>query len=134
MGRALKMIQRVWPAFRVSLDGPGGLRLVGIPAFKQGFSLHVISRKEAALLDWRRRQNNILRKPPTLSQHDYFVWSYLQKACTQLELQQLEQRNGGRVARIAPLSDNIFQILPRADTGAVQVLLRTLGFCQSKCT
>ena len=127
MGRALKMIQRVWPAFRVSLDGPGGLRLVGIPALKQGFSLHVIYRKEAALLDWRRRQNNILRKPPTLSQHDYFVWSYLQKACTQLELQQLEQRNGGRVARIAPLSDNIFQILPRADTGAVQVLLRTLA-------
>ena len=38
-----------------------------------------------------------------------------------------EQRNGGRVARIAPLSDNIFQILPRADTGAVQVLLRTLA-------
>ena len=59
--------------------------------------------------------------------HDYFVWSYLQKACTQLELQQLEQRDGGRVARIAPLSDNIFQILPRDDTGAVQVLLRTLA-------
>ena len=45
-------------------------------------------------------------------------------ACTPEVLQQVGQR-GGRLA--APMNELVFPVLPHADTGAVQVLLRTLA-------
>ena len=124
MGRALKMIQRVWPAFRITLEGPMGLCLHGIPALRPGMSLHVVYRQDSAQLAWKRRQHNLLRSPPSISQQDYFLWTYVRIACTPEQLQQVGRRGG---TLVAPLKELVFTVLPHADTGAVQILLRTLA-------
>ena len=124
LGRALKMIRKVWPRFTLESCNVNGLKFSGLPQDYKGSCPHVAYFADASSLVWKRRQNQVLRAPPSIHKQDYPLHALLKMACSPADLQQLAQP---RREMVAPLSETIFTVLPSADTEAVRVMLRTLA-------
>ena len=95
----------------------------GVPNEHAGAVLTKAFLEDATRKQWQMRQDKILRSELTTRQQDFILRSFLLRACSSDEKQRLDNNHRDRVS---PLSGPIFEVLPEADTGAVQVLLRTL--------
>ena len=124
IGRVLKMVRRVWPHFTILAPEPNRFTISGIPPeYSNMLPQRAYTTAITAKL-WIARQNKLLRTPPTFHQQDYVLAEFIRYSCSDVDLNTLAQNTR---ALIAPKSGTIINVIPRADTDAVRVLLRTLG-------
>ena len=129
VGRTLKMINNVWPHFRLDWS-EGSLTLSGVPAMRTRPVLSKAFLEDATRQQWQRRQAKILCSAMTPHQQNFILKTILRRACSDQQRQILD--NGQR-ANISPLSEVIFSELPKADNGSragiIVYIIRTRRFC-----
>ena len=99
------------------------LALSGIPTEHSRAQLNRAFLEDATRKQWQTRQNKILRLALTTHQQDFILKEMLLRECSTEERQLL---GNNRRALVSSLASATFQVLPQADTRAVQVLLRTV--------
>ena len=105
-GHMLCMVRRTWPGFSVEMSP--SIRFLGVlERGAAGYELHRRFQKDAWAERWRARQRSIITARPGLYQHDFVIFNLLK----------------GEGLR----DSSLMGVLPAADTGAVQTLIRMLA-------
>ena len=104
-GRMLTMVRRTWSGFDVAARDT--VVVTGAPGRCQLDALHTRYYSDVIAKRWRMRQENLVRARPGIHQQDYLLHLFVKCNSDRVEM--------------------LFPVLPAADAGAVQALVRTFA-------